>query len=665
MSLILKSFHELLKMHFIIPPYQRGYRWESRQVEELLEDLLDFVKSLKTRKNRNNDGREPYYCLQPITVVKHTENTDTYFVVDGQQRLTTIYILMHYLSKNSDYEYPVYRFTLPSRDVQSEYLANLKFMEDDKDFIENIDNFYVKKAYSTIVAWFSKDGHDRYKGKIRDIFAMQPEEDEEQNDVRVIWYEISSTEAHKAFRELNYGKIPLTSTELVKALLLQERNTASFGQYSRGASYRRALEWDSMEHALQNPYLWSMLAESNDSTLSHMELILDFVANRLNDEMTDENGKRPIERKESKEVRDDFNYQVVYEYLRRHDNNIDAVEDVWKRIQTIFNLISNWYSNRHWYHLIGLCRILQGKKRRKRREFVEYIYKMSVDENGTPVERPIFTMNLEKETGRLVRLDRDTTLEELRYDEHNESIIKVLQLLNVEEAIKDNTEERRFAFHLFETFNVTSLEHIHPQNITYDISYQEFKTWFERRSEDFALLNDTELRALLQNENGNEQNSDSIDIDSMVAMRKKEVAAAIQKLRELTSDKKIYSDDSNHGEIVRNSTILDGFFGDLAGIRPEEMHSIKNLALVDKNTNSALQNYLLDRKRSILMDRHDKCDISNPDDLKGTYAPPATRKVFCKEYSRNSPGDMRLWRPEDRNNYFKIIVNTYNYYISK
>ena len=50
MSLVLKPFHELLEMHFIIPPYQRGYRWESRQVEELLDDLLDFVKSLKTKK---------------------------------------------------------------------------------------------------------------------------------------------------------------------------------------------------------------------------------------------------------------------------------------------------------------------------------------------------------------------------------------------------------------------------------------------------------------------------------------------------------------------------------------------------------------------------------------------------------------------------------------
>ena len=63
-------------MHFIIPPYQRGYRWESRRVEELLDDLLCFVKSLKSKRNRNNEGREPYCCLQPITVVSHAKNVD-------------------------------------------------------------------------------------------------------------------------------------------------------------------------------------------------------------------------------------------------------------------------------------------------------------------------------------------------------------------------------------------------------------------------------------------------------------------------------------------------------------------------------------------------------------------------------------------------------------
>ena len=138
---------------------------------------------------------------------------------------------------------------------------------------------------------------------------------------------------------------------------------------------------------------------------------------------------------------------------------------------------------------------------------------MSVDENGTPIDRPQFTGRLEKEVGRLVRLGKGITLESLRYDENNDAIIRVLKLLNVQETINDNTEEKRFAFHLFEIFNVTSLEHIHPQNITSDIGFEDFRMWFERRSEDFYKLDDAELRALLQNDISNNPDSETMDMD--------------------------------------------------------------------------------------------------------------------------------------------------------
>ncbi len=95
------------------------------------------------------------------------------------------------------------------------------------------------------------------------------------------------------------------------------------------------------------------------------------------------------------------------------------------------------------------------------------------------------------------------------------------------------------------------------------------------------------------------------------------------------------------------------------------MHSIRNLALVDKETNSALQNYLLDRKRPFLWTAMTGVTFLIRLPQMVLYAPPSTRKVFCKEYSRCSPGDMRLWRPEDRNNYFRVIEEVYNYYTSK
>ena len=78
---------------FHIPDYQRGYRWTSQQVEELLQDLLVFAIGEK-----NTDA---YYCLQPI-VVRNDVANNRLEVIDGQQRLTTLKIILHYLKQRID-----------------------------------------------------------------------------------------------------------------------------------------------------------------------------------------------------------------------------------------------------------------------------------------------------------------------------------------------------------------------------------------------------------------------------------------------------------------------------------------------------------------------------------------------------------------------------------
>jgi len=63
-SISLKTVNELLGNSFLIPAYQRGYRWTKQQVEELLDDVLAFQSSDEGR------SREGFYCLQPIVVKK-------------------------------------------------------------------------------------------------------------------------------------------------------------------------------------------------------------------------------------------------------------------------------------------------------------------------------------------------------------------------------------------------------------------------------------------------------------------------------------------------------------------------------------------------------------------------------------------------------------------
>ncbi|MDE6653554.1 MAG: DUF262 domain-containing protein, partial [Muribaculaceae bacterium] len=655
MSLTPKPFRELLGMKFIIPAYQRGYRWDNEQVETLLNDLYDFIKKHSGFGSNSSD----YYCLQPMAVVPKPETTydkenvgnESYIVVDGQQRLTTIYLLLHYLRQNSDYKYPIYELRFDSRDVQDRYIHNLLFLQGEghpKEDVSNIDIFYLEKAYQTITDWFENDPqHAQRKGKFRELFTFTPLQDEAVNDVRVIWYVISHNNALEAFRRLNYGKIPLTSSELVKALLLQGDETGNLGRHGTGAPYRRALEWDEMEHTLHNPYLWSMLSDNVSDNTSRMEVILDFVADEFNMKMSDVNGKVPFVRKEKSllgniDARDYFNYNVVSEYLRRNGNA--AIEEVWNRMRSIFNLITNWYENHEWYHLIGLMRILPSPKNRKsRRDYFKMLYSLAIDDNGRPVDRPVFTSSIKERIANEVS-GLGEMLNQLNYNDNSIEIIKLLKLLNVWESINDPNEGSRFAFHLFDDYKVTSLEHIHPQNITTDASYDDYKEWVKRRSEDFEKLQyvDIERIAINRRNKKNRNAEDNVAIDENHSPITKEqvedlktgINNAIAILEDLTKTRKRYSDANNKAKLTEAAKTLDLAFGEFSGINEKELHSISNLCLVDKDTNSSLQNFFLDRKREILMKRH----IPDRGKDRLTYAPPATRKVFAKDYSRLHPG---------------------------
>lgn len=673
MALSPKHFYELMDMHFIIPPYQRGYRWDKEQVEDLLNDLEEFILAVE---NHEGKGALSYYCLQPMAVVpKEDSNGKSYYIIDGQQRLTTIYLLLRYLLQRSQMEnQEIFSLSLPSRMEQDEYLNENKFMTENFGYESNIDNFYIHMAYETIKKWFAKNKLRPFL--VQDLLKllMSPPRHnnaDKERDVRIIWYEISNATALQAFRRLNYGKIPLTSSELVKALLLQKGNYSDQNDIQQTTASTRAVEWDDMEHMLQNPYLWSMLskADKKEDTTSKMELILDFVADTLNEEMRTTDGKLPFVRKDARQLkgsddlRDYFDYHVINKYLHDEPQHLhERIEDVWKRIRDTFNLISNWYDNRIWYHLIGLIRILQDKnKQRSGRDFVSYIYRLST-KNGQPLDRPSFTTNLKAVIGNILRL-KEKALDRLNYEDDSKTMVKILLALNVKESMDNDAEGGRFPFYLIDRYNVTSLDHIHPQNITRDASYKDFVTWFNQRSECIDRLTPDEWE---QAAGKQEQEETPEARKDRVECLKNDVNKAQTAIRKIISDESKYADDANQSLLDSASKTIDKLFGDMSGITDDELHSISNMALVDVSTNSALQNYFLDQKRSILMKRHSKCTklISGESSNNSTYAPPATRRVYSKDYSRESPGDMRLWRREDRVNYMKAIESTYHYFVT-
>ena len=146
-NLEMLEINKLLGFNFYIPSYQRGYRWTDKQVKALLNDIWEF-------KNQNH-APEEYYCLQPIVVKeKVIEGINYWEIIDGQQRLTTILIILYYFNQN-EFKTPRKAFNLkfatrPSSDL---FLENIE----DKELAKNnVDYFHIHEAYGTIRKWFEE-----------------------------------------------------------------------------------------------------------------------------------------------------------------------------------------------------------------------------------------------------------------------------------------------------------------------------------------------------------------------------------------------------------------------------------------------------------------------------------------------------------------------------
>src|SRR5574344_1473523 len=173
MAIAVKSVSELItgkidpddkcindKYEFYIPDYQRGYRWGTTQATELLDDIYEF--SLKTT--------DEFYCLQPL-VVAYNEARNKYDVIDGQQRLTTMLIVLKCLDivKEGDRNYTIQYQT---REGSEQFLNGiLAKNQDDAD--KNSDYYCMFRVRNTIQAWIEKKNKEnkdlsQFKSKLKD-----------------------------------------------------------------------------------------------------------------------------------------------------------------------------------------------------------------------------------------------------------------------------------------------------------------------------------------------------------------------------------------------------------------------------------------------------------------------------------------------------------------
>lgn len=298
----LKNVRDLLGENYYIPNYQRGYRWGKDEVTKLLDDIWDFA----------SQGKSEFYCLQPLIILPQkpsdAEETVWYEVLDGQQRLTTLNLIVHYIKEHfpGNEKYPEMHLHYQTRPESSK-----------------IDFWHIKRAYACIHSWFIKKAED---DRIKDNTFQEVFLDK----VKVIWYEIDRGEDPiKVFERNNIGKIPLADAELIKAFILKGDNRSDSNHLRRQLEIAR--EWDEIEQGLRNPNLWAFIFGNKpmpDICIGQLFV----VALGLEDE------KKPKV------------YDIVEKNLEEKEGYL---ESLWQRVKDLYSMIIDWYHNHKTYHYIG------------------------------------------------------------------------------------------------------------------------------------------------------------------------------------------------------------------------------------------------------------------------------------------------------------------------
>ena len=345
-SIELKTLNELSQYSFYIPAYQRGYRWTEQEVIDLLNDINEFTP------REVNDTEKTWYCLQPIVVKQKGENE--YEVIDGQQRLTTVYLILHLL--NQDYvvkkQDKLFSMDYQTRKGSKEFLLN-----PEEENNEYIDYFYIHQAYKTIEHWFEEreqnpafDKND-YRSKMK-------------FHTKVIWYETSEDNPITVFTRLNIGKISLTNAELIKALFLNSSNFRSLDENGmkllRLRQIEIANEWDGIETALQNNKLWYFLSDEQKD-----DNRIEYIFHLMND------------------TGDTDQYSTFrFFYAKLAGKSENEMNKYWEEIQAYYQRFNEWFSERELYHKIGFIltvkistvkELYQQSSILKKSEFIAYI----------------------------------------------------------------------------------------------------------------------------------------------------------------------------------------------------------------------------------------------------------------------------------------------------
>jgi hypothetical protein len=562
---------ELLGRSFFVPKYQRGYRWTARQVTDLLDDVLAFVEK----------PTGAFYCLQPIVVADAGGRCD---LIDGQQRLTTLSLILTYFNSRftEDEAWNTFSLEYETRETSRAYLA--KPDPERKD--DNVDFHHIHHAYEAIKNWFAL--RRNLRNDMESAFL---------NKVKIIWYEVDTAEDPIAiFTRLNIGKIPLTNAELVKGLFLRASNFAC-GEpvLCQMKQAKIAQEWDDIERRLQEDSFWYFLT-NRTMTSNRIDFLL-----RLRADEVATGHVRP----------DDPSYVFLTfaEHLNR--DGIDHTAE-WARIKQLFLHLDEWYRDREFYHLIGFLTATGAA--------IPDVKKLGHGRTKRAFRAALKSLILKQVLGRHIAPDPGMLapalqehLDDLDYDiaKTRPDIKEALLLFNIATLLESDKVKARFPFDLFKG-EAWDIEHVRAVHSALPDAVEGARKW---------------LATMLTYATGRNTASDWAEaIAAAPAMQHADLCLRALRLLEKEPFNK------------EQFALLAGELIEHYDPDPdrEADNTIGNLTLLDAATNRSYKNAVFPAKRKTLIAL----------DKSGTFVPVCTKNVFLKYYSPRIDG-MLVWTGED------------------
>lgn len=484
--------------HYIIPYYQRGYRWGEEHVSALLEDIHNFMLS-----------DEKKYCLQPIVVVPAVDNEGlaAWEVIDGQQRLITLNIIFNYINR------PRYLITFEKRQKSTSFLANLSL---DTYSNENPDFHFMSQAYRIVKAWFEEKTKNDV-GYIDDFNSTLTKK------IELIWYQIEELkdiidedviEGKKIdiFNRLNIGKIPLTNAELIRALLLSR---IKYGLSDREAIMRQAEisnEWHRIEAELRQEEFWYFINnKSLGETSSTIEFIFKIIA--------EDNDKR-------------YSTYLWFEKkikAEKPEEEKENAEELWDTTKKYFGKLKYWFSNDKLYHYLGYILASDGNSVSTIKDIIK----------NSDCRKSEFEDWAKDEIK--VRIS-DIRLNDLSYGSSNNDLKRVFLLHNIISSLRTTSAQKnRFPFNHYKKVEKDggwSIEHVHAQQSKEIKNQKAIRQWLEDTLE---AIKDIKM---IEKEEG-----DTITLEEGDEVYEKHR----ERISQLLDQEKIYEDEFNQfkNEIIR------------------------------------------------------------------------------------------------------------------